>query len=283
MLERSCFLVGGVSNQAGISYLSCTLAFSLSLFHCRFLNTYFQQQKCNFSKYILLATPCFHTSTSTQQFFPRYREAELAHGRVCMLATLGFSVQTSGAKFEPFITRNSDVLKISMFSLPGLLLFFDFLIFGSTCKFKWFTILLWCYWFKLQTPSTKSPAKGFFHGFSIISSQLGDLFSGYPTDSADPLKAATQACWKSNIGSNLLRNKHPDFFGEGFFGSRIFTFFWLAQNFETDSSEIRCFWWLIFFWFCMFFLWWDGKGEGSNEQCEEQCFQAFAAACHWVV
>lgn len=41
MLERSCFLVGGVSNKAGISYLSCTLAFSLSLFHCRFLNTYF--------------------------------------------------------------------------------------------------------------------------------------------------------------------------------------------------------------------------------------------------
>ena len=27
-------------------------------------------------------------------------QAELAHGRVCMLATLGFSVQTSGAKFD---------------------------------------------------------------------------------------------------------------------------------------------------------------------------------------
>lgn len=36
----------------------------------------------------------------------RYREAELAHGRVCMLATLGYTVQTSGAKFEPFITRS---------------------------------------------------------------------------------------------------------------------------------------------------------------------------------
>ncbi|CAK8995637.1 unnamed protein product [Durusdinium trenchii] len=44
-----------------------------------------------------------------------YREAELAHGRVCMLATLGYTVQTSGAKFEPFITRyptdSSDPLK----------------------------------------------------------------------------------------------------------------------------------------------------------------------------
>jgi len=40
-----------------------------------------------------------------QRLLPWYREAELAHGRVCMLATLGFSVQTSGAKFEPFITR----------------------------------------------------------------------------------------------------------------------------------------------------------------------------------
>ncbi|CAK9037608.1 unnamed protein product [Durusdinium trenchii] len=46
---------------------------------------------------------------------PRYREAELAHGRVCMLATLGYTVQTSGAKIEPFITRyptdSSDPLK----------------------------------------------------------------------------------------------------------------------------------------------------------------------------
>ena len=40
-----------------------------------------------------------------QRLLPWYREAELAHGRVCMLATLGFTVQTSGAKFEPFITR----------------------------------------------------------------------------------------------------------------------------------------------------------------------------------
>jgi len=40
-----------------------------------------------------------------QRLLPWYREAELAHGRVCMLATLGYTVQTSGAKFEPFITR----------------------------------------------------------------------------------------------------------------------------------------------------------------------------------
>lgn len=31
----------------------------------------------------------------------------MAHGRVCMLAVLGFTVQTSGAKWEPFITRSS--------------------------------------------------------------------------------------------------------------------------------------------------------------------------------
>jgi len=40
-----------------------------------------------------------------QRLLPWYREAELAHGRVCMLAVLGYTVQTSGAKFEPFITR----------------------------------------------------------------------------------------------------------------------------------------------------------------------------------
>jgi hypothetical protein len=40
-----------------------------------------------------------------KRLLPWYREAELAHGRVCMLAVLGFSVQTAGAKFEPFITR----------------------------------------------------------------------------------------------------------------------------------------------------------------------------------
>merc|ERR1712061_51130 len=40
-----------------------------------------------------------------KRLLPWYREAELAHGRCCMLATLGFSIQTTGAKFEPFITR----------------------------------------------------------------------------------------------------------------------------------------------------------------------------------
>ncbi|CAJ1337769.1 unnamed protein product [Effrenium voratum] len=40
-----------------------------------------------------------------KRLLPWYREAELAHGRVCMLAVLGFTVQTSGAKWEPFITR----------------------------------------------------------------------------------------------------------------------------------------------------------------------------------
>mmetsp|Transcript_28221 Transcript_28221/g.58700 ORF Transcript_28221/g.58700 Transcript_28221/m.58700 type:complete len:704 (-) Transcript_28221:111-2222(-) len=39
------------------------------------------------------------------RLLPWYREAELAHGRCCMLAVLGYSIQTSGAKIEPFITR----------------------------------------------------------------------------------------------------------------------------------------------------------------------------------
>eukprot|EP00930_Biecheleria_cincta_P089756 TRINITY_DN790_c0_g1_i1.p1 TRINITY_DN790_c0_g1~~TRINITY_DN790_c0_g1_i1.p1 ORF type:complete len:436 (-),score=87.03 TRINITY_DN790_c0_g1_i1:91-1245(-) len=50
-----------------------------------------------------------------KRLLPWYREAELAHGRVCMLAVLGYTVQTSGAKWEPFITRyptdSSDPLK----------------------------------------------------------------------------------------------------------------------------------------------------------------------------
>ena len=40
-----------------------------------------------------------------KRLLPWYREAELAHGRVCMMAVLGFTVQISGAKIEPFITR----------------------------------------------------------------------------------------------------------------------------------------------------------------------------------
>eukprot|EP00929_Paragymnodinium_shiwhaense_P118793 TRINITY_DN906_c1_g5_i2.p1 TRINITY_DN906_c1_g5~~TRINITY_DN906_c1_g5_i2.p1 ORF type:complete len:697 (-),score=189.89 TRINITY_DN906_c1_g5_i2:8-2098(-) len=53
--------------------------------------------------------------SKNKRLLPWYREAELAHGRVCMLAVLGFSVQTAGAKFEPFITRyptsSDDALK----------------------------------------------------------------------------------------------------------------------------------------------------------------------------
>jgi len=40
-----------------------------------------------------------------KRLLPWYREAELAHGRCCMLAVLGFTVQTTGLKIEPFITR----------------------------------------------------------------------------------------------------------------------------------------------------------------------------------
>jgi len=50
-----------------------------------------------------------------KRLLPWYREAELAHGRVCMLAVLGYTVQVTGAKWEPFITRyptdSSDPLK----------------------------------------------------------------------------------------------------------------------------------------------------------------------------
>jgi len=39
------------------------------------------------------------------RLLPWYREAELAHGRVCMLATLGFTIQKAGVKIEPFVTK----------------------------------------------------------------------------------------------------------------------------------------------------------------------------------
>lgn len=42
---------------------------------------------------------------TNRRLLPWYREAELAHGRVCMLATLGYTVQSAGGKWEPFITR----------------------------------------------------------------------------------------------------------------------------------------------------------------------------------
>jgi len=42
---------------------------------------------------------------SNKRLLPWYREAELAHGRACMMAVLGYTVQISGAKIEPFITR----------------------------------------------------------------------------------------------------------------------------------------------------------------------------------
>jgi len=42
---------------------------------------------------------------SNTRLLPWYREAELAHGRCCMLAVLGYSIQTTGTKWEPFITR----------------------------------------------------------------------------------------------------------------------------------------------------------------------------------
>merc|ERR1719277_2035104 len=44
----------------------------------------------------------FATNT---RLLPWYREAELAHGRCCMLAVLGYTIQTTGTKWEPFITR----------------------------------------------------------------------------------------------------------------------------------------------------------------------------------
>eukprot|EP00971_Amphidinium_carterae_P089877 1779348-Amphidinium_carterae.1 len=40
-----------------------------------------------------------------KRLLPWYREAELAHGRVCMLAVLGINVQAAGFKIEPFVTR----------------------------------------------------------------------------------------------------------------------------------------------------------------------------------
>jgi len=43
--------------------------------------------------------------SQNRKLLPWYREAELAHGRVAMMATLGYTVQVSGLKIEPFLTK----------------------------------------------------------------------------------------------------------------------------------------------------------------------------------
>lgn len=43
--------------------------------------------------------------STNRKLLPWYREAELAHGRVAMMATLGYTVQVSGLKIEPFLTK----------------------------------------------------------------------------------------------------------------------------------------------------------------------------------
>merc|ERR1711881_553990 len=43
--------------------------------------------------------------SSNRKLLPWYREAELAHGRVAMMAVLGYTVQVSGLKLEPFLTK----------------------------------------------------------------------------------------------------------------------------------------------------------------------------------
>ena len=103
---------------------------------------------------------------------------------------------------------------------------------------------LWCYWFKtLQKPSTKSTRKCFF--FSIrLSDRLRRSFEG-----CDP-------GWKSNIGSNVLRiNKNHVFFDEGFFGSRIFSLFLLAQKefLGQNLQRFNAFGDAIFFGFACFY------------------------------
>ena len=153
------------------------------------------------------------------------------------------------------------------FSLPGLLLFFDFLIFGSTCKFKWFTILLWCYCFKtLQKSSTKSTTKGFF--LMVFPSYLHNLGIFFH----QVILPTPQIRWR-------LRPRHAGratldpicyesttimtFFGEGCFGVQGFlVFFWWPNIWRQNLRRVDAFGDSILFSVLhVFMVRWKGRGE----------------------
>ena len=76
---------------------------------------------------------------------------------------------------------------------------------------------------------------------------------------SDRLRRSFEGCdpgWKSNIGSNVLRiNKNHVFFDEGFFGSRIFSLFLLAQKefLGQNLQRFNAFGDAIFFGFACFY------------------------------
>lgn len=103
---------------------------------------------------------------------------------------------------------------------------FYILIFGSTCKFKWFTIVLWCYWFKTLQKST---TKCFFPWF-FFPSYLHNLGIFFP----EVILPTPQIRWRlrpRHAGRATLdpicyeSTKSWLFWCRIFWGSRFFRFF----------------------------------------------------------
>merc|ERR1712224_1034747 len=79
--------------------------------------------------------------STNKKLLPWYREAELAHGRVAMLATLGYTVQVSGLKIEPFITKyavssEDPLLAATQVPLGGWLQIIFLITFVEIWRFK---------------------------------------------------------------------------------------------------------------------------------------------------
>jgi hypothetical protein len=79
--------------------------------------------------------------SSNRKLLPWYREAELAHGRVSMLAVLGYTVQVSGLKIEPFLTKyptssEDPLLAATQVPLGGWLQIILFVTFVEVWRFQ---------------------------------------------------------------------------------------------------------------------------------------------------
>merc|ERR1712183_198833 len=80
-------------------------------------------------------------STMARKLLPWYREAESAHGRVSMLAVLGYTVQVSGVKLEPFLTKyptssEDPLLAATQVPLGGWLQIILFVTFVEVWRFQ---------------------------------------------------------------------------------------------------------------------------------------------------
>jgi len=79
--------------------------------------------------------------STNRKLLPWYREAELAHGRVSMMAVLGYTVQVSGLKIEPFLTKyptssEDPLLAASQVPLGGWLQIILLITFVEVWRFK---------------------------------------------------------------------------------------------------------------------------------------------------